>query len=135
MTFPPPFLRIVIIFFPRRISMVWNGNSVIKSSLLVLISFFWFSTEVFYSVMQSDCNSFCGDVVFDTFNKASRNEENILDQMYISKYLRIISYGTLILYNIIRKCTLILQVSCLFVLYSSKYAFPSITSKIQNLHY
>ena len=38
-----------------------------------------------YSVMQSDGNSFCGDVVLDSFNKASRDENNILDQMYKSK--------------------------------------------------
>ena len=35
-----------------------------------------------YSVMQSDGNSFCGDVVLDSFNKASRDEDNILDQIY-----------------------------------------------------
>ena len=29
------------------------------------------------SVMQSDGNSFCGDVVLDSFNKASREEDNI----------------------------------------------------------
>ena len=32
--------------------------------------------------MQSDGNSFGGDVVFDTYNKASRDEDNILYQMY-----------------------------------------------------
>ena len=36
-----------------------------------------------YSLMQSDGNIFCGDVVLYSFNKASRDEENILDQIYI----------------------------------------------------
>ena len=35
-----------------------------------------------YSVMQSDGNSFGGDVVLNSFNKASWDEENILDQVY-----------------------------------------------------
>ena len=35
-----------------------------------------------YSVMQSDGNSFGGDVVLNSFNKASRDEGNILDQTY-----------------------------------------------------
>ena len=39
--------------------------------------------------MQSDGNRFCGDVVMNSFNKASRDEENILDQVYKSKYIRI----------------------------------------------
>ena len=42
-----------------------------------------------YSVMQSNGNSFCGDVIFDSFNKAFRDEDNILDQMYEHKYVRI----------------------------------------------
>ena len=36
-----------------------------------------------YSVMQSDGNSFCGNVVLDSFNKAYRNEDSILDQIYV----------------------------------------------------
>ena len=32
--------------------------------------------------MQSDGNSFLGDVVLDSFNKASRDEDSILDQIY-----------------------------------------------------
>ena len=32
--------------------------------------------------MQSDWNSFQGDVVLDNFNKASRDEGSILDQKY-----------------------------------------------------
>ena len=39
--------------------------------------------------MQSDGNSFCGDVVSNSFNKASRDEDNILDQVYESKYVLI----------------------------------------------
>ena len=34
-----------------------------------------------YSVMQSDRNSFCEDVVLNSFNKASRDEDKILDQV------------------------------------------------------
>ena len=33
--------------------------------------------------MQSDGNSFCGDIVLDSFNKAYRDEDNILDQIYL----------------------------------------------------
>ena len=32
--------------------------------------------------MQSDGNSFCGDVVLDNFNMSYRNEDSILDQKY-----------------------------------------------------
>ena len=32
--------------------------------------------------MQSDENSFCEIVVLDSFNKASRDEDNILEQIY-----------------------------------------------------
>ena len=35
-----------------------------------------------YSVMQSDGNSLLGNVVLDSFNKASRDEDNILGQIY-----------------------------------------------------
>ena len=41
------------------------------------------------SVMQSDGNSFFGDVVLDSFKKTSRDEDEILDQIYKSKYVRI----------------------------------------------
>ena len=34
-----------------------------------------------YSVMQSDGNSFCEDVVLDSFNKASKDEDDILEQI------------------------------------------------------
>ena len=36
--------------------------------------------DTLYSVMQSDWNSFVGDVVFDSFNMAYRYEDSILDQ-------------------------------------------------------
>ena len=53
-----------------------------------------------YSVMHSHRNSFCGDVVSDSSNKTSRDEENILEQICESKYARIIILMILILYNI-----------------------------------
>ena len=49
---------------------------------------------------------FCGDVVLDTYNEASRYEDNILDYIYNNKYVRIILRKILILNNIIQKCTL-----------------------------
>ena len=67
------------------------------------------NVKLLYSVMQSDGNSFCGDVVLDSFNKTYRDEDNILDQIYKSKYVRIITMMILILYNIIRKSILRLQ--------------------------
>ena len=60
-------------------------------------------------VMQSDRNSFCRDVVSGSFNKTSWNEDNILDQIYKSKYVRIIIMLILILYNILRNTTLALK--------------------------
>ena len=33
--------------------------------------------------MQSDGNSFCGDIVLDSFNKASKDEDNIVDLIYM----------------------------------------------------
>ena len=38
-------------------------------------------SKTFYSVMQSDGNSFCGDFVSDRFNKTSRDGDNISDQI------------------------------------------------------
>ena len=38
------------------------------------------------SVMQSDGSSLCGDVVSDSYNKTSRDKDNILDLIYKSKY-------------------------------------------------
>ena len=60
-------------------------------------------------MMQSDGNGFGGDVVLDSFNKTSRDGDNILDKLYKSKYVRIIIMMILILYFIIRKCILTLQ--------------------------
>ena len=56
--------------------------------------------------MQSGGNSFCRDVVLNSFKKASRDEVNILDQVYESKYVRIFIMMILILYDKIRKCML-----------------------------
>ena len=53
--------------------------------------------------MQTDGNSF---FVLDSFNKASRDEDNPLDQIYKCKYVRIYIMRILILYKIIRKCIL-----------------------------
>ena len=38
-----------------------------------------------YSVTQSYANSFLGDVVLDTFNNVSRDEDNIGDQIYVKQ--------------------------------------------------
>ena len=38
-----------------------------------------------YSVMQSDWNSFRGDVVLDSVNVAYRDEDSILDQIYLKQ--------------------------------------------------
>ena len=38
-----------------------------------------------YSVMYSDGNSFCGDVVLDSFNMASRDVDSIFKQIYTYK--------------------------------------------------
>ena len=40
--------------------------------------------------MQSDGSSFCGNIISDSFNMTSQDEDNNLDQMYQSKYVRII---------------------------------------------
>ena len=41
--------------------------------------------EATYSVTQSFANSFWGYVVLDSFNNVSRDEDNILDQIYIKQ--------------------------------------------------
>ena len=46
--------------------------------------------QTMYRVMQSDGNSFYGVVVSDSFNKTSRDEDNILDQISKSRYVGII---------------------------------------------
>ena len=57
--------------------------------------------------MQSDGNSFGGDVVSNNFNKTFCDEDNNLNQIYKSKYVRIFFLMILILYKIIRKFILI----------------------------
>ena len=52
---------------------------------------------------MQDGNSCCWYVLLDSFNKVSVYEDKILDQIYRSKYFRIIILKILILYNIIRK--------------------------------
>ena len=59
--------------------------------------------------MQSDGNSFYGDVVSSSFNKKYQDEITFSDQVYLIKYVRIIIMMILILCNIIRKCILTLQ--------------------------
>ena len=51
--------------------------------------------------------SFCGDVVSDIFNETSRDEDNILDQIYKGKYVRFIIIMTIFI--LIRKYILKLQ--------------------------
>ena len=41
-----------------------------------------------YSVMQSDGNSFGGDVVFGSFNKACRDEDSIQENIYVKQIFR-----------------------------------------------
>ena len=62
-----------------------------------------------YIIMQSVGDSFGGDVVSDSFIKTFRDEDNNLDQINRSKYVRIISVMIVILYNNIRKCILTVQ--------------------------
>ena len=38
--------------------------------------------DLSYSVMQSDRNSFCGDVILDIFNMVYSDEDSIEDQQY-----------------------------------------------------
>ena len=45
-------------------------------------------TVTLYSAMQSNWNSFGEDVVSDSLNKTSRDEDIILDKIYRSKYVR-----------------------------------------------
>ena len=50
--------------------------------------------------MQPDpWNGVGGDVVLDSINNASRNEDSILDQIYASKYARIFTFKILNLNN------------------------------------
>ena len=43
--------------------------------------------------MQSDGNKFCGDVVFDSLNKAFKFEESILDEIYEAQICSDIYYA------------------------------------------
>ena len=40
------------------------------------------NVNIKYSVVKSDGNSFCGDVVLDSFDMAYRGKDSILDQQY-----------------------------------------------------
>ena len=62
-----------------------------------------------YSVTQSYANSFLGDVVLDSFNNLSRDEDNILEKIYKSKYLQIFIMIILDFYIIIQKYILTLN--------------------------
>ena len=59
--------------------------------------------------MQSDGDSFCEDVVLDSLNEASRDEDNILDQIYKSKSVHISIMMFLIHYKNLQKSILIQQ--------------------------
>ena len=88
--------------------------------------------------MQSDGNSFCGDVVLDGFNEIFRDEDNILDSIYKSKNVHIIIMMASILYNMIRNNRTknpIVWVPCCYVLYLFEYAYSSITLKIKKKLY
>ena len=54
--------------------------------------------------MQSNWNSFCLEIVLDSFNKAYCYEHNILDKISKNKYVFIICMMILFFYNIIQKC-------------------------------
>ena len=66
--------------------------------------------------MQSDGKINRGDVVSDMFNKTSRDEDNILVQIYIKANCLYYHYDDF--NNIIRKCKLKLQK---FIQYSSLF--------------
>ena len=51
-------------------------------SFSILLNHFGLVDIQIYSVMQSDGNSFCGDVVLGSFNVSYRDEDSILEQMY-----------------------------------------------------
>ena len=59
--------------------------------------------NVFYTVWcRSEGNSFCGDVVFDSFNKTYRDTVNILDQIYEKQICSDFYHKDLDFYNISR---------------------------------
>ena len=51
--------------------------SVLKSNIKIIGHFFYK-----YSVMQSDGNSFCGDVFMENVTMAYTDEDSIVDQIY-----------------------------------------------------
>ena len=59
--------------------------------------------------MPSDWNSFCRDVVVDSFNIASRDEDNILDQIYGYQICSNQNYEDFNFYNISRKYRVVLN--------------------------
>ena len=44
------------------------------------------NVKAFTTVMQSDGNSFGGDVVLDSVNVASKDKDSILDQIYANRF-------------------------------------------------
>ena len=64
-----------------------------------------------YSITRSYANSFWGYVVLETFNNVSRDEDNILDQIYIKQIVRIYIMMIFDFHNIIRQCILTLNYS------------------------
>ena len=53
--------------------------------------------------MQSDGNSFCGDVVLDSFNMSYREEDSIVDQKYEKQIHILGSLCRFILLQVIKK--------------------------------
>ena len=88
----------------KKLSQIYKSDDPYKNKSKGILT-----SHALYSVMQSDGNSFCGDVFSDSFNKISRDEDSILYPIYNIKYVRIIIMLILILYNFIRKCILTLQ--------------------------
>ena len=56
-----------------------------------------------YSVTQSYANSFWGDIVLDSFNNVSRDEDNILDQIYIEQMCLDFYYEDLEIWDWLKK--------------------------------
>ena len=54
-------------------------------------------------MMQSDGNSVCGDVVFHRFNRASEDEDNILNQILKKQICLDLYYEDFGFHNISRK--------------------------------
>ena len=116
-------------FFDVRLTIF---NRILQMQSTMNVRYMHFSCV--YTVMQSDGNSFLGDVVL-----ASRNENNISGQVCKSKYVRITFMIFLIPKNIIRKMlnntTITLKpnsISSLLCFF--KYAFSFVTFEIKNLH-